>query len=43
MVVFNQAFNAGNYNYAAALSVILALLLGTASFLFYRLTTRDDA
>lgn len=41
MVIYNQAFNAGNYHYAAALSVLLALLLGIASFLFYRLTSRE--
>lgn len=41
MVIFNQAFNAGNYNYAAALSVLLATLLGIASYTFYRLTTRE--
>ncbi|MFJ3894700.1 carbohydrate ABC transporter permease [Streptomyces sp. NPDC090083] len=41
MVIYNQAFNAGNYHYAAALSVLLALLLGLASFLFYRLTAKE--
>ncbi|MDT0317036.1 carbohydrate ABC transporter permease [Streptomyces millisiae] len=41
MIIFNQAFASGNYNYAAALSVLLALFLGVASFLFYRLTTRE--
>ncbi|GAA4011075.1 sugar ABC transporter permease [Streptomyces sp. NBC_01352] len=41
MIIYNQAFNAGNYNYAAALSVLLALFLGVASFLFYRLTSRE--
>ncbi|MFE1315753.1 carbohydrate ABC transporter permease [Streptomyces sp. NPDC058755] len=41
MVIYNQAFNAGNYHYAAALSVLLALILGVASFLFYRLTARE--
>ncbi|MCZ0986199.1 carbohydrate ABC transporter permease [Streptomyces diastatochromogenes] len=41
MVIYNQAFNAGNYHYAAALSVLLALILGLASFLFYRLTARE--
>jgi multiple sugar transport system permease protein len=43
MVIYNQAFNAGNYNYAAALSVLLAVLLGAASYVFYRLTTREGA
>ncbi|WP_046734233.1 carbohydrate ABC transporter permease [Streptomyces humi] len=41
MVIYNQAFNAGNYHYAAALSVLLALILGVASFLFYRLTSKE--
>jgi multiple sugar transport system permease protein len=43
MVIYNEAFESGDYNYAAALSVILALLLGVVSFLFYRLTTRKEA
>jgi multiple sugar transport system permease protein len=41
MIIYNQAFNAGNYHYAATLSVLLALTLGVASFLFYRLTSRE--
>ncbi|WP_329123557.1 carbohydrate ABC transporter permease [Streptomyces sp. NBC_01465] len=41
MVIYNQAFNANNYHYAAALSVLLALILGIASFLFYRLTSKE--
>lgn len=41
MIIYNQAFNAGNYHYAAALSVLLALILGLTSFLFYRLTSRE--
>ncbi|WP_262056350.1 carbohydrate ABC transporter permease [Streptomyces sp. STR69] len=41
MIIYNQAFNAGNYHYAAALSVLLALILGLASFLFYRLTAKE--
>ncbi|MFJ9632286.1 carbohydrate ABC transporter permease [Streptomyces sp. NPDC091280] len=41
MIIYNQAFNAGNYHYAAALSVLLALVLGLASFLFYRLTAKE--
>ncbi|KOG32676.1 carbohydrate ABC transporter permease [Streptomyces resistomycificus] len=43
MIIYNQAFNAGNYHYAAALSVLLALILGVASFLFYRLTSKEAA
>ena len=41
MIIYNQAFNAGNYHYAAALSVLLALILGVASFLFYRFTSKE--
>ncbi|MDX3311382.1 carbohydrate ABC transporter permease [Streptomyces sp. NPDC054884] len=41
MIIYNQAFNAGNYHYAAALSVLLALILGVASFLFYRMTSKE--
>ncbi|WP_217140125.1 carbohydrate ABC transporter permease [Streptomyces sp. AC627_RSS907] len=41
MIIYNQAFNAGNYHYAAALSVLLALILGLASFLFYRFTSKE--
>ncbi|MEW1824130.1 sugar ABC transporter permease [Streptomyces sp. NPDC088196] len=41
MIIYNQAFNAGNYHYAATLSVLLALILGVASFLFYRLTAKE--
>lgn len=41
MIIYNQAFNAANYHYAAALSVLLALILGLASLLFYRLTSRE--
>lgn len=41
MIIYNQAFNASNYHYAAALSVLLALILGVASFLFYRLTAKE--
>ncbi|MCL8014398.1 carbohydrate ABC transporter permease [Streptomyces sp. AS02] len=41
MIIYNQAFNAGNYHYAATLSVLLALILGVVSFLFYRLTSRE--
>ncbi|MFD7706593.1 carbohydrate ABC transporter permease [Streptomyces sp. NPDC059786] len=41
MIIYSQAFNAGNYHYAATLSVLLALILGVASFLFYRLTSKE--
>ncbi|WP_216590670.1 carbohydrate ABC transporter permease [Streptomyces brasiliscabiei] len=41
MIIYNQAFNSGNYPYAAALSVLLALILGVASLVFYRLTSKE--
>ncbi|GHK01218.1 carbohydrate ABC transporter permease [Streptomyces sp. NPDC003753] len=41
MIIYNQAFNSNNYHYAAALSVLLALILGVASFLFYRFTSKE--
>ncbi|MEE1764216.1 carbohydrate ABC transporter permease [Streptomyces sp. SP18BB07] len=41
MIIYNQAFNSGNYQYAAALSVLLALILGAASLVFYRLTSKE--
>lgn len=40
MAIYDWAFQQGNFNYAAALSVILALVVGTASALFYRLTNK---
>ncbi|WP_208636609.1 carbohydrate ABC transporter permease [Microbacterium phyllosphaerae] len=43
MSIYFQAFASNNYNYAAALSVVLAAVLGVLSFGFYRLTTRKDA
>ncbi|ROP49107.1 MULTISPECIES: carbohydrate ABC transporter permease [unclassified Rathayibacter] len=43
MRIFNEAFVSGNYNYAAALSVILALLVGLVSAIFYKLTNRPQA
>lgn len=37
------AVGAGNYPYAAAQSVILAVLVGVISFVFFRLTSKGDA
>jgi multiple sugar transport system permease protein len=42
MVIYNQAFQVGNLNYAAALSIILAVVVGIASAIIYRLTNRVD-
>ncbi|WP_416393545.1 MULTISPECIES: carbohydrate ABC transporter permease [unclassified Curtobacterium] len=43
MAIFNQAFTANNYNYAAALSVVLAVVVGIVSAVFYRLTNRSSS
>lgn len=40
MAIYSQAFTSNNYNYAAALSVLLAAVVGLMSFGFYRLTTK---
>lgn len=43
MSIYFQAFASNNYNYAAALSVVLAAVIGALSFVFYRVTNRKDA
>ena len=43
MMIYNQAFQVGDVNYATALSIILALVIGVASAIMYRLTNRKDA
>jgi multiple sugar transport system permease protein len=40
MSIYFQAFTSNNYNYAAALSVLLAVVIAILSFGFYKLTTR---
>ncbi|WP_309693890.1 sugar ABC transporter permease [Microbacterium foliorum] len=40
MVIYNQAFQVGNLNYAAALSIILAAVVGIASAVIYRFTNK---
>ncbi|WP_317452609.1 sugar ABC transporter permease [Streptomyces sp. CBMA29] len=40
MDIYDWAFNQGEFNYAAALSIILALVVGSASAIFYRLTNK---
>ncbi|MFY9714579.1 MAG: ABC transporter permease subunit, partial [Microbacterium sp.] len=42
MVIFNQAFQVGNLNYAAALSIILAAVVGIASAVIYRFTNKAE-
>ncbi|MBT0773495.1 sugar ABC transporter permease [Kineosporia sp. J2-2] len=41
MMIYNLAFTQGNYNYAAALSVLLAVVVGAVSVLFYRVSSRE--
>ncbi|MBL0888702.1 sugar ABC transporter permease [Myceligenerans sp. I2] len=43
MMIYNQAFQVGNLNYATALSVVLALVVGIASAIIYRFTNRQEA
>ncbi|WP_202919413.1 carbohydrate ABC transporter permease [Saccharothrix deserti] len=43
MMIYNQAFAEGNFNYAAALSIILALIVGLVSTVFYKLTDKVPA
>ncbi|MCL8014950.1 carbohydrate ABC transporter permease [Streptomyces sp. AS02] len=40
MAIYDWAFQQGDFHYASALSIILALVVGTASALFYRLTNK---
>ncbi|MBP2352611.1 multiple sugar transport system permease protein [Kribbella aluminosa] len=40
MTIYNQAFAVGDFNYAAALSIMLALVVGLVSATFYKLTNR---
>jgi multiple sugar transport system permease protein len=40
MTVYNQAFAIGDFNYAAALSIVLAVVVGLVSAVFYKLTNR---
>lgn len=42
LMIYNQAFESTNYNYAAALSIILAVVAGIASYAFYKLTGRSN-
>ncbi|MFJ2256996.1 carbohydrate ABC transporter permease [Streptomyces sp. NPDC087844] len=40
MAIYDWAFQQGDFHYASALSVILALVVGATSALFYRLTNK---
>jgi len=39
MAIYSTAFTSNNYNYAAALSVVLAVVVGLLSFGFYKFTS----
>jgi multiple sugar transport system permease protein len=43
MTIYNQAFAVGDFNYASALSIVLALVVGLVSATFYKLTNRAPA
>ncbi|WP_423463682.1 carbohydrate ABC transporter permease [Promicromonospora sp. MS192] len=43
MMIYNQAFQVGDLNYATALSVILALVVGAASAVIYRVMNKEQA
>nr|WP_203732857.1 sugar ABC transporter permease [Streptomyces sp. SID12501] len=40
MEIFDKAFKTGNYQYAAAESLVLAIVTGVLAFVFYRVTNR---
>ncbi|KAK1176807.1 sugar ABC transporter permease [Streptomyces sp. NBS 14/10] len=40
MDIYDWAFNQGEFHYASALSIILAVVVGTTSAIFYRLTNK---
>ncbi|MPY58046.1 carbohydrate ABC transporter permease [Streptomyces spongiae] len=40
MEIYDKAFKAGNYQYAAAESLVLAVVTGILAFVFYRITNR---
>lgn len=43
LTIFNQAFDANNYNYAAALSLIFAAVIAVVSFIYYKFTNKPEA
>ncbi|NEG88498.1 carbohydrate ABC transporter permease [Bifidobacterium aerophilum] len=42
MMIYNQAFQVGNLNYATALSIVLAVIMGIASAIIYKLQNREN-
>jgi multiple sugar transport system permease protein len=43
LMIFNQAFDANNYNYAAALSLVFATVIAAVSFVYYKFTNKPEA
>lgn len=43
MMIYNQAFQIGDVNYATALSIVLAVVVGVASAVLYRFTNRTES
>lgn len=43
MMIYNQAFQVGDLNYATALSIVLALVVGVASAIIYRFIGRSES
>lgn len=43
LMIFNQAFDANNYNYAAALSLVFASVIALVSFFYYKFTNKPEA
>ncbi|GAA4690250.1 multiple sugar transport system permease protein [Promicromonospora umidemergens] len=43
MMIYDQAFQVGNLNYATALSVILAVVVGIASAIIYRFMNKEES
>jgi multiple sugar transport system permease protein len=41
--IYSMAFSSDNYDYAAAMSVVLAVVTGILAFVFYRITNRRAA
>jgi len=43
LMIYNQAFQVGNVNYATALSIVLAVVIGIASAVLYRISSRSES
>jgi multiple sugar transport system permease protein len=43
MMIYNQAFQVGDVNYATALSIVLGVVVGIASAVLYRITNRIES